>query len=105
MLNDISNYYFCILLPFWHRDAASDINGLKDMLYQKRNCNPSSGIEEMMIEGKELAEKMGLDEPRMRQKKMMSGEETRDAGLTENLKRKMKACIDRFLSESEGFAD
>ena len=32
---------------------------------------------------------------------MMSWEVNRDAGLneTENLKRKMKACIDQFLSE------
>ena len=34
-------------------------------------------------------------------KKMMSGEVTRDADLnaTGNLKRKMKACIDQFISE------
>ena len=34
---------------------------------------------------------------------MMSEEVTRDAGLTamENLKRKMKACVDRFLSKLE----
>ena len=50
------------------RDAASDISELKDVLHQGRNCNPS-GIEEMVIEGKELAEKMELDEPRMRRKK------------------------------------
>ena len=33
----------------------------------------------------------------------MSEEVTRDAGLTamENLKRKMKACVDRFLSKLE----
>ena len=34
---------------------------------------------------------------------MMSEEVTRDTGLTpmENLKRKMKACVDRFLSKLE----
>lgn len=34
---------------------------------------------------------------------MMSEEVTRDAGLTatENLKRKMKTCVDRFLSKLE----
>ena len=55
----------------------------------------------MVIGGKELAEKMELDELRMRPKKMMSGEVTRDAGYTatEKMKRKMKACIDPFLSE------
>ena len=121
VLNDISNYYFSLLLSFWHRllrhinrgqlrlqdpcinfcDAGSDISELKDVLHQERNCNASSGIEEMVIEGKELAEKMCLDEPRMHQKKIMSGEVTRDAGLTatENLKRKMKVSIDRSLSE------
>ena len=70
VLNDIYNYYFCLLLPFWHsllqhinrfqfrlqdpsinlRDAASNISGLKDVLHQERNCNASSGIEEMVIE-------------------------------------------------------
>ena len=121
VLNDISNYYFCLLLPFWHhllqdinrvqlrlhdpsinfRDATSDRSGLKDVLHQERNCNASFGTEEMVIEGKEFVEKMELDEPRLCQKKMMSGEVIRDSGLTatKNLKGKMKACIDRFLSE------
>ena len=92
VLNDISNYYFCLLLLFWHRlsqhinrvqlqlqdpsidfrDAASDISGLKDELHQEHNCNAFSGIEQMVIEGKELAEKMELDKPRMCQKKIMS---------------------------------
>ena len=55
----------------------------------------------MVIEGKKLTERMELDEPRMRQKKMMSGEVNRDTSLnaTKNLKRKMRACIDQFLSE------
>ena len=119
VLNDISNYYFCLLLLFWHRslqhinrvqlqlqdpsidfrDAASDISGLKDVLHQEHNCNAFSGIEQMVIEGKELAEKMELDKSRMCQKKIMSGEVTQDAGLTAT--RKMKACIDQFLSEED----
>ena len=50
------------------RDAASDISELKDVLHQERNCN-ASGIEEIVIEGKELAEKMELDESKGRKKK------------------------------------
>ena len=38
------------------------------MLHQERTCN-ASGIEEIVIEGKELAEKMELDESKVRQKK------------------------------------
>ena len=70
------------------------------MLHQ--GCASSRNvIEDIVIGGKELAEKMGLDEPRMRQKKMISGEVTRDAGHTgkEDLKRIMRACIGRFLSK------
>ena len=36
------------------RDAANDISGLKDVLHQEHNCYASSGIEQMVIEGKEF---------------------------------------------------
>ena len=80
VLNAISNYYFCLLLPFWHYFfniikvsinfciATNDVSGLMDVLHQEHNCNASSVIEEM-IDGKALAEQMKLDEPRMGQKK------------------------------------
>ena len=80
VLNAISNYYFCLLLPFWHYFfniikvsinfciAANDVSGIMDVLHQEHNCNASSVIEEM-IDGKALAEQMKLDEPRMGQKK------------------------------------
>ena len=57
------------------RDAASNISGLKDVLDQERNYNASSGIEEMVIEGRELAEKIELDEPRMIKKNDVLGSE------------------------------
>ena len=52
----------------------------------------------------DLAEAMGVEEPRIRRRKAMPGEDAlEDAGLTanESLRRKMLFCLDRFLSELE----
>ena len=43
------------------REAACDINGLRDVL--KQECDGVNGIEELIIEGKDLAEAMGVEEP------------------------------------------
>ena len=81
------------------RQSACDINGLKDVLQQEHES--SCGIDDIISEGKELAEKLEIDEPRVRREKVIPGEDAQDAGLTatKDLRRKMNACLDRFLSE------
>ena len=122
VLSAITSYNFLILLLFWHRilqhidrvqirlqdptinfrEAACDINDLRDVLKQERDG--VNGIEELINERKDLAEARGVEEPRIRRRKAMTGEDALEAaGLTADgsVKRKMLACLDHFLSELE----